>query len=53
MKIKNVKDTYKKNDRVSVNEKIDELVEPDDVAKIYTFLASSEASLIKGSIRTQ
>tara|TARA_B100000427_G_scaffold320140_1_gene319174 strand:- start:1119 stop:1862 length:744 start_codon:yes stop_codon:yes gene_type:complete len=53
LKIKNVKDTYKKNDRVSVNEKIDELVEPDDVAKIYTFLASSEASLIKGSIRTQ
>ena len=37
----------------NLKDKIDALVSPDDVSKVYAFLASDEASMVKGSIRTQ
>ncbi|MFL2665532.1 MAG: SDR family NAD(P)-dependent oxidoreductase [Dehalococcoidia bacterium] len=53
LKIKNVKDTHKNDDKLSINQRINELVSPDDIAKVYAFLASEEASMIRGSIRTR
>jgi len=37
----------------SLKEKIDALVSPDDISKVYAFLASDEASMVKGSVQTQ
>ncbi|MBA31350.1 MAG: hypothetical protein CL748_02320 [Chloroflexi bacterium] len=53
LKIKNVKDTHKNDDKLSINQRINELVSPDDIAKVYAFLASEEANMIRGSIRTR
>ena len=53
LKVKNVKDTHKNNDKLSVDQRIEELVSPDEISKVYAFLASDEASMIKGSIRTK
>jgi len=36
-----------------LEEKIGALVSPDDIAKVYVFLASDEASMVKGSVRTR
>ena len=36
-----------------LEEKIGALVSPDDIAKVYGFLASDEASMVKGSVRTR
>ncbi|MAR34000.1 MAG: hypothetical protein CL714_06395 [Chloroflexi bacterium] len=53
LKVKNVKDTHKNNDKLSVDQRIEELVSPDEISKVYAFLASDEANMIKGSIRTK
>ena len=53
LKVKNVKDTHKNNDKLSVDQRIEELVSPDEISKVYAFLASDEASMVKGSIRTK
>ena len=53
LKVKNVKDTHKNSDKLSVDQRIEELVSPDEISKVYAFLASDEASMIKGSIRTK
>ena len=53
LKVKNVKDTHKNNDKLSVDQRIEKLVSPDEISKVYAFLASDEASMIKGSIRTK
>jgi NAD(P)-dependent dehydrogenase (short-subunit alcohol dehydrogenase family) len=37
----------------NLEEKINALVSPDDVSKVYAFLASDEASMVKGSIHTR
>ena len=37
----------------SLKDKINALVSPDDISKVYAFLASDEASMVKGSVRTQ
>lgn len=37
----------------NLEDKIDALVSPDDISKVYAFLASDEADMVKGSIRTQ
>ncbi len=37
----------------NLKEKISELVSPDDISKVYAFLASDEASMVKGSVRTR
>jgi NAD(P)-dependent dehydrogenase (short-subunit alcohol dehydrogenase family) len=37
----------------SLEEKISALVSPDDVSKVYAFLASDDASMIRGSVRTR
>ena len=37
----------------NLEEKIDALVSPDDISKVYAFLASDEASMVKGSVRTR
>lgn len=37
----------------NLEEKIGALVSPDEISKVYAFLASDEASLVKGSIHTQ
>lgn len=37
----------------SLEDKIDALVSPDDISKVYAFLASDDASMVKGSVRTQ
>ena len=36
-----------------LEEKIDALVSPDDISKVYAFLASDDASMVKGSVRTR
>ena len=37
----------------NLEEKINALVSPDGIAKVYAFLASDEASMVKGSVRTR
>ena len=37
----------------NLEDKIDALVSPDDISKVFAFLASDEASMVKGSVRTQ
>jgi NAD(P)-dependent dehydrogenase (short-subunit alcohol dehydrogenase family) len=37
----------------NLEEKIGALVSPDDISKVYAFLASGEASMVKGSVRTR
>ncbi|MCZ6539807.1 MAG: SDR family NAD(P)-dependent oxidoreductase [Chloroflexi bacterium] len=37
----------------SLEEKIDALVSPDEISKVYAFLASDDASMVKGSVRTR
>ncbi|MBN4074242.1 SDR family oxidoreductase [bacterium AH-315-D21] len=36
-----------------LDKKIDALVSPDEISKVYAFLASDEASMVKGSVRTR
>ena len=40
LKVKNVKDTHKNNDKLSVDQRIEELVSPDEISKVYAFLAT-------------
>ncbi len=40
-------------DEKSYEAAIERLVSPDDVARIYAFVASDDANLLKGSVRTQ
>ncbi len=53
LKVANVEDMHdaggKKGD---LEEKVSALVSPDDISKVYAFLASDEASMVKGSVRT-
>jgi hypothetical protein len=37
----------------NLEEKINALVSPDDISKVYAFLASDEANMVKGSVRTR
>ncbi len=37
----------------NLEEKINALVSPDDISKVYAFLASDEASMVKGSVHTR
>ena len=54
LKVLNVKQMHEAGGgKGSLKEKIDALVSPDDISKVYAFLASDEASMVKGSIRTQ
>jgi NAD(P)-dependent dehydrogenase (short-subunit alcohol dehydrogenase family) len=37
----------------NLEEKIDALVSPDEISKVFAFLASDEASMVKGSVATR
>ena len=37
----------------NLKEKIEALVSPDEISKVYAFLASDEANMVKGSVRTR
>jgi NAD(P)-dependent dehydrogenase (short-subunit alcohol dehydrogenase family) len=37
----------------NLEDKIAALVSPDEISKVYAFLASDEASMVKGSVRTR
>ena len=54
LKVTQVEDMHEVEGRKgSLEEKIDALVSPDDISKVYAFLASDEADMVKGSVRTQ
>ena len=54
LKIANVEDMHEAHGGSgNLEEKIDALVSPDDISKVYAFLASDEASMVKGSVSTQ
>jgi NAD(P)-dependent dehydrogenase (short-subunit alcohol dehydrogenase family) len=54
LKVTNVEQMHEAGGRSgNLEEKIDALVSPDDISKVYAFLASDEASMVKGSVRTR
>jgi NAD(P)-dependent dehydrogenase (short-subunit alcohol dehydrogenase family) len=54
LKVANVEDMHDAGGKAgNLEEKIDALVSPDDISKVYAFLASDEASMVKGSIATR
>ena len=54
LKVANVQDMHEAGGRKgNLEEKIEALVSPDDISKVYAFLASDEASMVKGSVRTR
>jgi NAD(P)-dependent dehydrogenase (short-subunit alcohol dehydrogenase family) len=54
LKVNNVEEMHEADARSgNLEEKIGALVSPDDVSKVYAFLASDEASMVKGSVRTR
>ena len=53
LKVKNVKVMDKKiNNSIPLKNQINELISPDDVAKIIAFMASEDAKELKGTIFT-
>lgn len=54
LKVANVEDMHEARGRSgNLEDKIDALVSPDEISKVYAFLASDEASMVKGSVRTR
>ena len=54
LKVTNVEDMHDADGKSGdLEEKIDALVSPDEISKVYAFLASDEANMIKGSVRTR
>ncbi len=54
LKVANVQDMHDAGGKKgNLEEKISALVSPDDISKVYAFLASDDASMIKGSVRTR
>jgi NAD(P)-dependent dehydrogenase (short-subunit alcohol dehydrogenase family) len=54
LKVANVQDMHEFGGQTgNLEEKIGALVSPDDISKVYAFLASDEASMVKGSVRTR
>ena len=54
LKVTNVQDMHDAGGKQGdLEDKIDSLVSPDDVSKVYAFLASDEAGMVKGSVRTR
>tara|TARA_Y100001936_G_scaffold253823_1_gene321368 strand:- start:1955 stop:2701 length:747 start_codon:yes stop_codon:yes gene_type:complete len=54
LKVTNVQDMHDAGGKQGdLGDKIDSLVSPDDVSKVYAFLASDEADMVKGSVRTR
>jgi NAD(P)-dependent dehydrogenase (short-subunit alcohol dehydrogenase family) len=54
LKVANVEEMHEKGGKVgNLEEKINSLVSPDDISKVYAFLASDEASMVRGSVRTR
>ena len=54
LKVTNVQDMHDAGGKQGdLEDKIDSLVSPDDVSKVYAFLASDEADMVKGSVRTR
>lgn len=54
LKISNVEDMHEADGRSGdLETKIGALVSPDEVSKVFAFLASDEASMVKGSVRTR
>ncbi len=54
LKVANVEDMHDAGGKAgNLEAKIDALVSPDDISKVYAFLASDEASMVKGSIHTR
>ncbi|MBG81910.1 MAG: SDR family NAD(P)-dependent oxidoreductase [SAR202 cluster bacterium] len=54
LKVTNVQDMHDAGGKQGdLGDKIDSLVSPDDVSKVYAFLASDEAGMVKGSVRTR
>tara|TARA_Y100001936_G_C16091815_1_gene686963 strand:+ start:3772 stop:4518 length:747 start_codon:yes stop_codon:yes gene_type:complete len=54
LKVTNVEDMHDADGKSrDLEEKIDALVSPDEISKVYAFLASDEANMIKGSVRTR
>lgn len=53
LKVAQVKKTFDTTgDKETFDRTMDQLVSPDDVAKVITFMASDEASVLRGSVRT-
>jgi NAD(P)-dependent dehydrogenase (short-subunit alcohol dehydrogenase family) len=53
LKVSQVKTTYDMTgDQEAFDRTMDSLVSPDDVAKVIAFMASDEASVLRGSVRT-
>ncbi|HIF70992.1 MAG TPA: SDR family oxidoreductase [Dehalococcoidia bacterium] len=54
LKVANVEDMHEACGRAgNLEEKISALVSPDEISKVYAFLASDEANMVKGSVRTR
>ena len=54
LKVTNVQDMHDAGGKQGdLEDKIDSLVSPDDVSKVYAFLASDEADMVKGSVQTR
>jgi NAD(P)-dependent dehydrogenase (short-subunit alcohol dehydrogenase family) len=54
LKVANVEDMHEAGARAgNLEDKIAALVSPDDISKVYAFLASDEANMVKGSVRTR
>lgn len=54
LKVANVEDMHAAGGKSgNLDEKIGALVSPDEISKVYAFLASDEASMVKGSVRTR
>jgi NAD(P)-dependent dehydrogenase (short-subunit alcohol dehydrogenase family) len=54
LKVTQVEDMHEAEGRQgSLEDKINQLVSPDDISKVYAFLASDEAAMVKGSVRTR
>ena len=54
LKVAKVQDMHEAGGKKgSLEEKISALVSPDDISKVYAFLASDDASMIRGSVRTR
>jgi NAD(P)-dependent dehydrogenase (short-subunit alcohol dehydrogenase family) len=54
LKVTNVEEMHEAGGREgNLEAKIDALVSPDDISKVYAFLASDEASMVRGSVITR
>jgi NAD(P)-dependent dehydrogenase (short-subunit alcohol dehydrogenase family) len=54
LKVANVEDMHDAGGKAgNLEEKIDALVSPDEISKVFAFLASDEASMVKGSVSTR